>query len=63
VRLGVEVLAGEEDDLALEPHLADGGHGGVVEVAQVDTADLGADGARQQPDVEVDPLEWRPGVR
>ena len=31
VLVGVEVLAGEEHDLALEPHLADGGDGVVVE--------------------------------
>ncbi|HEY7073605.1 MAG TPA: hypothetical protein VH479_26000, partial [Acidimicrobiales bacterium] len=45
VRIGVQVLAGEEHDLAVEPHPTDGGHGGVVDGAQVQAPDLGADGA------------------
>ncbi len=44
MRFRIEVLAGEEHHLALQPDLADGGHGVVVEVAQVDAAYLGTDG-------------------
>ncbi|HEY7069404.1 MAG TPA: hypothetical protein VH479_04785, partial [Acidimicrobiales bacterium] len=44
-RVRVQVLAGEEHDLAVEPHPTDGGHGGVVDGAQVQAPDLGADGA------------------
>ena len=44
----VEVLAGEEHDLAVEPDPADVGDGLIVGVAEVDTADLGADGARER---------------
>ena len=48
VLVGRQVLAGEEHDLAVEPHPADGGDGGVVEGAQVEAADLGADRAGQR---------------
>ena len=54
VLVGVEVLSREEDHLALQPHLADGGDGVGGEIgAEVDAPDLGADGAGQRGDVEL----------
>ena len=55
VLLGAEVLAREEDDLVVEERLADGGQRlGVERVVEVEAADLGADGARERCDVELD---------
>ena len=54
VALGVEVLAGEEHHLPLEPDPPDGGHGGVVDVTEVQAADDRADRARKGGDVESD---------
>ena len=49
----VEVLAGEEDDFAVEPDPADRCDRRVVDVAEVDAADLGADRRGERADVEV----------
>src|SRR5664280_225382 len=54
VAVGVEVLLGEEDDPSLEPGPADGVDGRVVEVAEIDAADDGADRAGKRRDVEFD---------
>jgi hypothetical protein len=48
-----DVLVAEEDDLPREQALADGRHGGVVELGgEVDAVDLGTDVAGHRPDVE-----------
>ena len=50
---GLEVLAGEEDDLVPQPQRPQGSDGGVVEgPAQVDARDLGPDGAAEGADGE-----------
>ncbi len=52
----VQVLAGEEHDLVLQPRGADlGVRLGVERSLEVDAADLGADVAGQRSDVERDP--------
>jgi hypothetical protein len=55
VLLGGEVLSREEDDLVVEEGLADGAQRvGIEGVVEVDVADLGADGAREGRNVELD---------
>ena len=53
VFVGRQVLAGEEDHLAIEPYLSDSGDRVGIQVAEVDPADLRADGGRQRSDVEL----------
>ena len=54
VAVRVEVLVGEEDHPSLEPDLSHRGHRGVVEVAEVEAVDDGADRAGQGGHVEFD---------
>jgi len=50
-----EVLLGEEDDLVVEQGLADGAHGGRLELdVEVEAADHPTNGPRERLDVELD---------
>ena len=52
---GAQVGTGEEDDLVVEEGLADGGHRlGIEGLVEVEAADLGADGARERGDIELE---------
>ena len=59
---GLEVLAREEDHLVSQPGLADRGNVVVGEVAEVEAAELGADGAGQRDDLEGRRCGVRPAV-
>ena len=54
VGVRVEVLLGEEHDLAVEPDLSDGGDGDLIEVTKIHAADDRSDGPRERGDVKVD---------
>ena len=58
--VAVEDLVAEEHHLVLEPGLADGSRGLVVEVGELHAVDLGAERARDRSDVE---LHWSPPRR
>ena len=51
-RVGLELLAAEEDDEVLEPDATDLGDGGIVEVGEVDAGDHRADCARERLDLQ-----------
>ena len=52
VRVGREVLVGEEDDVVLEEQAVELGEAGVVDGAEVEAPELGAEGAGEAADVD-----------
>src|SRR5436190_1784752 len=57
---GRQRLVAEEDDAVLEPGLADGGHGIVVDLARIDASDLRAERAGDGTDLDCTPCHFDP---